>query len=56
MHQSELGTSGSREQEQSIAYIYIFKNLSYIAFLRKWAHKMGKLQEPTTRNIPRLNV
>ena len=23
---------------------------------RKWAHKIGKLQEPPTRNIPCLNV
>ena len=23
---------------------------------RKWAHKIGKLQELPTRNIPRLNV
>ena len=44
---------------------FISYNMSYgatvgreqlIATLRKWAHKIGKLQEPPTRNIPCLNV
>ena len=33
-----------------------FRIKTNILFERKWAHKIGKLQEPPTRNIPCLNV
>ena len=36
----------------SLIYQYVLSKLT----LKKWAHKKRKLQEPPTRNIPRLNV
>ena len=51
-----LELNGSSLEQTWIPFIFEFLSPKNALCERKWAHKIGKLQETPTRNIPCLNV